>query len=250
MSHLLPPAPACPGWAYGLSLAILLVPVTISPKLVLVTLLLILMSTIAAGQGATSGPQVAVEMEYCGVRPGKPPLKFLSFNITVRNLADKPQWFLFPRALYEKAPAQPERSGVDGVEIFSKQPERSVSVAQFMGSVRLQPESAGGFQALLLPAGAVISIHDFSIRFWGDNFSPLPLRIVIASQVSLGKTPADRWAGERLLSSKEADVNTRQMRMVRSKFTRRRSEIAVSIEKSGEVTVPDALAKSCSEGSH
>jgi len=190
-------------------------------------------------------------MQYCGMRPGKPPLKFLSFNVTVRNLADKPQWFLFPRALYEKAAAPPERSGVEGVEIFSKLPEHSVSVAQFMGSIRLQPESAGGFQALFLPPGAVISIRDFSIRFWGDNFAPLPLHIVIATQVSLGKTPADRWAGPgvKLLSQKTAEVSTRQITMVRSKFARRRTELPVAIEKAGEVTIPDALARTCSETS-
>jgi hypothetical protein len=215
-------------------------------------LILALLAASAAGQqnAGPTGTQAAVEVQYCGVRPGKPPLKFLSFNLTVRNLADKTQWFLFPRALYEKAPAPQEHSGVDGVEIFSKKTGRSVTVAQFMGSVRLQPESAGGFQALLLPAGAVVSIRDFGIRFWGDNFSPLPLHIVIASQVSLGKTPADRWTGVKLLSAKTADVSTRQITMLHSKFTRRGSEIAVSIEKSGEVTVPDALARSCSEGGH
>lgn len=143
-----------------------------------------------------------------------------------------------------------KQSGVDGIEIFSKLPERSVTVAQFMGSVRLQPESAGGFQALLLPAGAIISIRDFAIEFWGDNFSSLPLHVVIANQVNLGKMPADRWAQANLLSARSATVTTRQITMVRSRFTPRRNEIPVTIDKAGEITIPDALAKRCAEGNN
>lgn len=217
-------------------------------------LLIMMLSVIAGAQEnshAVAGrPLAAVETAYCGMRPGKPPLKFLSFNITVRNLNDKPEWVLFPRALYEKAGEPAKQPGVDGVEIFSKLPERNVIVAQFLGSVRLQPESAGGFQALLLPAGASISIRDFAIEFWGDNFSPLPLHVVIANQVNLGKTPADRWARVNLLSAKSANVNTRQITMVRSRFTPRRNEIPVTIDKAGEITIPDALAKSCTEKNH
>lgn len=188
-----------------------------------------------------------MEIQYCGVRPAKPPLKLLSFNIRVSNQSGKPQWFLFPRALYEKASEPGKQAGVNGVEIFSNQRGPRVTVAQFLGSIRLQPESAGGFQALLLPPGARVSIRDFGIEFWGDNFSPLPLHIVIADHVNIGKTPADHWAGPgvNFLSAKSADVSTQQITMVRSRFARRRSEIAVTIEKSGEITVPDVLAKSC-----
>src|SRR5215472_1479406 len=156
--------------------AILLLLMRVSSRSLLVALILSA-CTIACGQ--QNAPQATVEMQYCGMRMGKPPLKYLSFNVTMRNLAARPQWFLFPRALYEQAPQPQKQSGVDGAEIFSTKVEPSVIVAQFMGSIRLQPESAGGFQALLLPAGAVVTIRDFSIRFWGDNFSPLPVQIVI-----------------------------------------------------------------------
>lgn len=191
--------------------------------------------------------QATVEMQYCGVRLGKPPLKYLAFNVTVRNLAAKPQWFLFPRALYEQAPSPPKQSGVDGAEIFSSKPDRNVTVAQFMGSIRLQPESAGGFQALRLPAGAVVSIRDFSISFWGENFSPLPVQIVIADQLRIGSIPADGWAGVPLVSAQSADVSSKQLVMIRSKFTRRRSQLSVTMKRSGEITVANALARTCPE---
>lgn len=194
--------------------------------------------------------QVTVEMQYCGVRMGKPPLKYLSFNVTMRNPADKPQWFLFPRALYEKAPAPQSQSGVDGAEIFSVTPRHSVTVAQFMGSIRLQPESAGGFQALLLPAGAVITIRDFGISFWGDNFTSLAVQVVLAEQVKIGSIPAERWAGDRLRSAGSADVSSKQIRMVRAKFTSHRNELPVTIQKSGEVNIANAMASSCAGNSH
>lgn len=191
--------------------------------------------------------QPIVEMQYCGMRMGRPPLKYLSFNVTMRNPADKPQWFLFPRALYEKAPTPQSQSGVDGAEIFSVMPGRSVTVAQFMGSIRLQPESAGGFQALLLPAGAVITVRDFSISFWGDNFSSLPIQVVIADQVKIGSVPAEHWVGVRLRSAGFADVSSKQIRMVHSKFTPRRNELPVTIQKSGEINVANAMDSSCGQ---
>lgn len=189
--------------------------------------------------------QATVEMQHCGVRMGRPPLKYLSFNVTMRNPTDKPQWFLFPRALYEKTPAPQSQSGVDGAEIFSVTPGHNVTVAQFMGSIRLQPESAGGVQALLLPAGAVITIRDFGISFWGDNFSPLPIQVVIADQVKIGNVPAERWVGVRLRSAGSADVSSKQIRMVRSKFTPHRNELPVTIQKSGEVNIANAMETSC-----
>jgi len=208
---------------------------------------LVLQCTVADAQ-QNSG-QATVEVQYCGVRPGKPPLKFLSFNVTMHNLAAKPQWFLWPRALYEQAPGPQKESGVDGAEIFSA-PERRVTVAQFMGSIRLQTNSAGGFQALLLPPGAVVTVRDFTVNFWGDSFSPLPMQVVIADQVLIGSIPVDRWAGVSVLSARSANVSSRQIIMVRSKFTRRRNELPVTIQKSGEITVANALAKSCPAGSN
>jgi hypothetical protein len=197
------------------------------------------------GHGQQKAQKATVEMQYCGMRMGRPPLKYLSFNVTMRNRAGKAQWFLLPRALYEQASGPPSQAGVNGAEILSDSSDHKVTLAQFMGSIRLQPESAGGFQALLLPAGAVITIRDFPISFWGDNFSVLPIHVVIANQVMIGSVPADRWSGVQLLSSKSADLSFKQMSMVRSKFTQRSNELLVTIQKSGEITVTNAMAKSC-----
>lgn len=212
----------------------------------LLAALIVCLGSVAPGQ--QNSPQSTVEIQYCGARPGRPPLKYLSFNVTMRNQAKKARWFLFPRAVYEKAPEPAPQSGIDGAEIFSTpvdHPERKVTVAHFMGSIRLQPESAGGFQALLLPPGAVITIRDFGISFWGDNYSQLPIQIVIADQLMIGSIPADRWAGPGLLSTRSADVSTKEIGMVRSKFTQRDNELPVTIQKSGEITVANAMAKRC-----
>jgi len=207
-----------------------------------VFLLSVLQCAMAAGQANT--PSATVEIQYCGVQMGKPPLKYLTFNVTMHNLAARTQWFLWPRSLYEQTPGPMKENGVNGAEIFAA-PERKVMVAQFLGSIRLQPRSAGGFQALLLPAGATVTVRDFGIHFWGDNFSPLPIQVVIADHVLIGSVPVDRWAGVNMLSARSADVSSRQITMVRSKFTRRRNELPVTVQKSGEINVANALAKSC-----
>src|SRR5256885_7649144 len=48
-----------------------------------------------------------------------------------------------------------------------------VRVVFFLGNFRLQPEGAGGFKALLLPAHAEITLRNFGISFWGETEKPL-----------------------------------------------------------------------------
>src|SRR5215468_4417072 len=92
-----------------------------------VFLLSVLQCAMAAGQANT--PSATVEIQYCGVHPGKPPLKYLTFNVTMHNLAARTQWFLWPRSLYEQTPGPMKENGVNGAEIFAA-PERKVMAAQ------------------------------------------------------------------------------------------------------------------------
>jgi hypothetical protein len=160
----------------------------------MLAVLVLLTSTL---RGTQEARLPAVEMQYCGMRPGKPPLLDMAFNVTVRNFADKPQWFLFPAALYDKAVGVRSSAGIDGIELFADSPDHKVTVVHFMGTMNLQPEGAGGFKGLLLPAGGVVSVHSLDIEFWGDPVPPVPMRVVIADQVTLGGVPVEQWMGKK-----------------------------------------------------
>ena len=208
----------------------------------LIGILVISLGSIAYGQQRRG--QSIVEVRYCGMKAGRPPLKYLNFDVTIRNSADKAQWFLFPAALYDKAVAARKNAGIDAIELFSDSPQHKVTVVYFMGTMNLQPDGAGGFKGVLLPAGGVVSVHGLGISFWGEPASPLAMRVVIADKVTIGNKEVGEWLGKDLLSVKTADV--KNLDRAGSKMTEGLKELAVEITKSGEVTVADALAKKCS----
>lgn len=215
--------------------------IIICSKRVLMVVVILLSFSVCAQQ---STGQPSVEVQYCSMKAGRPPLKYLSFNVTMHNAADKPQWFLFPASLYDKAVTGRKNAGINTMELFSDSPEHKVTVVDFMGTMKLQPSGAGGFKGVLLPAGAVVTIHGFGMSFWGEPASPLPIHVVIADKITIGGAEIGKWLGKNLLSAKNADVKDLQ-RAAGSRSTKDNGELPVKITKSGEIDVPDALAKRC-----
>ena len=205
-------------------------------------LAIIMMSATSSGQQSLQ--QAAVEMRYCGFKPGRPPLLYLSFNITLRNPGDKPQWFLFPASLYDKPQTARPDAGIDSIELLSDFPEHKVTVVDFMGTMKLQPDGAGGFKGVLLPPAASVSIQGFGISFWGEPASPISIHVVIADHITIGGLPVEQWMGETLTSAKSADV--KNLERAGSKSSPDLGELPVVISKSGELTIADALAQKCS----
>ena len=197
-------------------------------------------------QHTASGEQQPLEIAFCAARPSKPPLQRLFFNITLRNRSDHPRWFLLPRSLYAEASASPARDFVDVVEVRSAAPRQKVKIADFMGSVRLQPESSGGFQALLLPGGARVTVRNFLIRLWGETDKPLPVRLVIADEVTIAGSSATQWLAADLLTDAEADVEDNPSNVIMSKHAPDLQQFSVKIIASQEFAVSNALAIRCS----
>jgi hypothetical protein len=186
--------------------------------------------------------RVAVEIQYCGMKPGKPPLKYLSFDVILRNRSDKPQWYLFPSALYDKPGGIRKNAGIAAIELLADSAHK-VTVVDFLGTMNLQPEGAGGLKGILLPAKAVVSVHGFGIEYWGEPLSPLPLRVVIADRLKIGGTPVEQWVGKTLLSAKTADV--KDLSIAASKEADDMKELSLDMARSGEVSIADALARNC-----
>ena len=212
----------------------------LSPAPVLLAFLTGLGAMVSAQQ---SGPVPgAVEISYCGLRPGRPPLKYMSFDVTVRSTADKPQWFLFPAALYDKPGGGRKDAGIDSIGLVSDS-QRHVTVVEFMGTMKLQPDGAGGFKGLLLPPGAVVTVQRLGISFWGEPVSPLSIKVVTADQVKIDGKPVEQWLGKPLLSAKTAEV--KHLNQIASKSSEGFKELPVEIQRSGEITIPDAMAQRC-----
>jgi hypothetical protein len=174
----------------------------------------------------------------------KPPLKHLHFQLTLRNHAAGPQWFIFPAAFYDQATAGPKTGGIFAAEVFSD-PEHRVKVLTLLGTYRSQPGSAGGLKALLLPPGAAIELRDFTLSFWGDDPAPLSVHVQVADEfeVKIGGIPLQQWVETKLLCAVIADVQS--LSMIASKQTADYRELPVEIRRSHEFVVERALANRC-----
>jgi hypothetical protein len=189
----------------------------------------------------------SLEIAYCGERAQKPPLKTLFFNITLHNRADHARWFLLPRSLYEQPVTLPKQS-LDVLEVRTAVPANHLFLVDFMGSMQLQPESAGGFQGFLLPAGATLTARSFTIALWGETEKPLPVRLVITDSFTMAGAPAAQYIRVPVLSDTTTDFDLDQM----SPGTAQARigdliDVPVEIKPAEELIIPNALAARCAE---
>lgn len=176
------------------------------------------------------------------MRFGKPPLVYLSFDVTLLNDQKSPRWFLLPSNLGSGHAAVGEKGGVDTLEVFSPRGKGRVVVGRFLGT--------GGFNALLLPPGAVVRLRLFPISYWGDPPDNLEIEIVIARELTIGGDKAENWFGESPLSSVTADIAEdaeNPMRMRTSKRTKDNKEVAPVIKEDRRLRLQVSLGKKNSQ---
>jgi len=193
----------------------------------------ILASTALGGCIVSAQQPVAAPVDLCYMKMemAKPPLKHLHFQAFLRNTAPGPRWFVFPASFYEKPAAGPTNPGVFAAEVFSDSGHK-VLLAHLLGTYRSQADSAGGLNALLLPAGAVVTLRDLSLSFWGDDPSHLAVHVQIAEELKVGGVPLEQWVGTKLLSASAADAG--ELGMIASRKTPDSAELPVEIKESGE----------------
>jgi hypothetical protein len=199
-----------------------------------------------AQQGPAVEPPV-MEIAYCGERPQKPPLKTLFFNLTLHNRSDRARWFLLPRALYEQ-PVSLSKHSIDAVEVRTAQAPNRLILADFMGTLQLQPESAGGFQGFYLPGGANLTVRSLNIALWGEPEKPLPVRLVITDSFTVSGAPAAQWIGLPVLSGVNTDIDLEDMsRGAAQQRIGDLIDVPFEITAAEEFLIPNALAARCPE---
>lgn len=185
-------------------------------------------------EAETSRP--AAEIKFREMRPRKPPLTELSFDIVLRNDRARPRWFLVPSNLGPGTTSLLTKGGIDGVEVFAPRGQGRVIVGHFLGT--------GGFYALLLPARARVHLGRFPISYWGDLPDQLQVEVVTAKRLTIGNEPASVWFGLNPTSSVRADITENvlsQNRMVSSRHTPDRKEVTTLIEKDGRFRIQVSL---------
>jgi hypothetical protein len=148
-----------------------------------------------------SDTTIAAEMRYVDIRRGKPPSSTLYFDVRLRNLHSEPRWFLLPRSLDAWRDIG-KSGGVTRADVYEYG-------ASGTGSIRLGDfYGNGGFSALLLPAGAEVTLHRFSIATMQDpaGLQKLSIPLMIARRVEIDGQSAESWFGGNALGDKTADV--------------------------------------------
>jgi hypothetical protein len=170
--------------------------------------------------------QPAIEIKFRGMRFGKRPLAYLTFDVILRNHEESARWFLLPSNIGSGHAAVGEKGGVDTLEVFSPRGTGRVVVGRFLGT--------GGFNALLLPAHAVVRLRVFPISYWGEPPAKLQIEFVIAKHLTIGGDTAENWFGESPMSSVKADIAEdaeNAMGMRTSKQTPDKKEVTPMIEE-------------------
>lgn len=182
--------------------------------------------------------QPPMEIKFRQMRFGKPPLVYLSFDVTLLNDQKSPRWFLLPSNLGSGHAAIGQKGGVDTLEVFSPRGKGHVVVGRFLGT--------GGFNALLLPPGAAVRLRLFPISYWGDPPETLEIEIVVAKELTIGSDKAESWFGNSPMSSVKADIAEdaeNPMRMRTSKHSKDNKEVVPVIEEDQRLRLQVSLEK-------
>ena len=179
-----------------------------------------------------SGKTIAAEMRYVDIRRGKPPSATVYFDVRLRNLHSGPRWFLLPRSLDAWRDIG-KSGGVTRADVY----EYGVSGT---GSIRMGDfYGNGGFSALLLPAGADVTLHRFSVATMQDpaHSQKLSISVTIASGVEIGGQSAETWFGGNARSDKRADVALDQGSKTYSHNSSNSIELQVTLTEEERLTL-------------
>lgn len=139
-------------------------------------------SHLSIGEGASpvrTSAKAIVEATFREVHFGKPPLKFLRFDVTLHNPSSNPRWLILPATLPYQGDTVPAPGGVETelqVFLLSKHPR-----------VLLLYGVAGNFQAVLLPGQGWVTLRNLPIEAWWQEVpAKTDLEVIVARSVTIG----------------------------------------------------------------
>lgn len=174
------------------------------------------------------------EFKLSGIMRRRPPIVSVMFDAEFRNPNSEALWFLVPGHLNSSLLSRP--GGVDGVEVFELTGRGRVVVGHFQGTQ--------DFVALLLPAGAAITIRRFTLQLWQQlPAEEVSIEVVFAKSVTAGGEDASAWFGMNPASDASADVTTEGGRLVASKHTPDRGEVPLTVDEDRRMTIRVSLGE-------
>ena len=151
----------------------------------------------------------------------RPPRIRLYFDLELRNEEAKSRWFLLPDRLEGETGAY----AIDALDVYELSGEGRVVIGHFSGM--------RGFHALLLPAGAEVTLRQFPVLWRGKMPTAVSFQLTTAQAVTVGDQPCEAWFPANPASDKTAGVNASpladQSQVIFTRHTADYKEVAVSL---------------------
>jgi hypothetical protein len=170
-----------------------------------------------------------VEVKYLGIEPGHPPMATVRLEVTLRNNANQPRWFILPMELGQP-PSRPTKpgEGVDGASVVALEGKGRVVIGRFQGRA--------GVQAILLPANGHVRIDRLKVMVFEEQRGKMPVDVVVATSLTVGGEPGEKWMGDAPQSDAGADVSEDKATTLGSRHTPDRREVPIQWDEAERVT--------------
>lgn len=141
-----------------------------------------------------------VTLTHSGTWYGKPPLKRLDLDASVRNPGPKVRW------MFLAGHAEPGTGGVDGVVVY----ELPGAPATWLWHL----EGPGGGWAVRLPPRGEATLRGLAVEAWVGQLPPsMSFAPVVADELLIGGVPMERWSGVKAEGLAAGDHDARIDRM-------------------------------------
>jgi hypothetical protein len=132
-----------------------------------------------ASTGAVAAEDVVVDAKLAGIWWGKPPLKEISLDVTVKNPAPEARWLVLPRTFPSPSDSEPGPGGAEcEIQIFELAAEPRTAIAEGV---------CANFWAVRLAPGAVVALSKLRVEaWWQDVPAAVDLEALVARDVLVG----------------------------------------------------------------
>ena len=124
-------------------------------------------------------------------------------------------------------------------------PTRSLKFLRFSGSLRVIPglqNDGGGFQGVLLGPRTEVTLP-VTIDYWGRTEAPLSITAAIAQRIIIRGKSVARYFRAPLANPSHGTAE--HLSVVDSWESPDHTEVAVTVERVGQFSIPNALAAKC-----
>ena len=164
-----------------------------------------------------------VSVSLVEIRPQRPPLNLLYFDVRLYNPAGVGRTYLLPDDL--SAAGEAGDYDIDVAYVYELSGQGRIMVTRFAGT--------RGFFALILPAGSRLELNNLPLEYWGELPGELTIPVAIGEELKIAGQAAETWLDINLQSDEGAVVDAEaladQLAVIKSNSLAGKDRVAVEL---------------------